>query len=74
MLFRRNLNASSKRAAAAKRITREPAMTRAQAAELRSLAEEAGEPDAFEEGIGRTEAAHRINALRAKVLHDRFKF
>ena len=48
-------------------------MTHAQSSELKALAEEAGEPDAFDESISKAEATLRITALRAKLAHERNK-
>jgi hypothetical protein len=48
-------------------------MTKAQAVTLKALAEEAGEPDAFDEAIGEAEASLRISALRAKIQHERLR-
>jgi hypothetical protein len=42
-------------------------MSRAQAAELRALAEQAYELEAYNEGLSQAEAARRIEALRAKL-------
>ncbi len=76
MSLRRNLNAGSRtyrpaRAGGPDWQTEEAKMTPAQVTQLRALAEEAGEPDAFDETLSQAEAALRISALRAKVLHER---
>lgn len=42
-------------------------MTGAQASYLKTLSEEAGDPDAFEEGLGKAEASKRINALKERL-------
>ncbi len=42
-------------------------MTAAQAAELKGLAEEGLEPDAFDPSLTELEASKRIKALRAKL-------
>jgi hypothetical protein len=42
-------------------------MTDAQASDLRTLAEQAHELDAFSSGLSKAEAARRIDALRAKL-------
>jgi len=42
-------------------------MTREQASELKALAEQAYELEAFREGLTQEEARRRINALRAKL-------
>ena len=42
-------------------------MTRAQASELRKLAEAAYELDAYRERLSQSEATRRIGALRAKL-------
>ena len=82
MTARRNLNIGRSRSHAAKPYAAkaygekpwaepEDPMTAAQAAELKALAEEAGEPDAYEDAITKSEAELRINALRAKLAYDR---
>jgi len=40
-------------------------MTGAQASYLKTLSEEAGEPDAFDDTIDKAEASRRIDALKA---------
>jgi hypothetical protein len=42
-------------------------MTRAQASELKALAEQAFELDAYREGLSQAEASRRISALQAKL-------
>jgi hypothetical protein len=42
-------------------------MTGAQADHLKTLAEEVHEPDAYQQGLSRREASHRIDALREKI-------
>ena len=42
-------------------------MTREQAFELKALAEQAYELDAYRDGLSRIEASHRIDALKAKL-------
>ena len=42
-------------------------MTRAQASELKALAEQAFELDAYQERLSASEASRRIGALRAKL-------
>lgn len=42
-------------------------MTGAQASYLRTLSEEAHDPDTFSEGLTKAEASKRIDALRGKV-------
>ncbi len=42
-------------------------MTGAQAAHLKTLAEEVHEPDAFQQGLSRHEASQRIDVLREKI-------
>jgi hypothetical protein len=42
-------------------------MTHAQASELRALAEEAYELDAYRDRLSRAEASRRIEALKAKL-------
>jgi hypothetical protein len=42
-------------------------MTGAQASYLKTLSEEAGEPDAFDEGLSKAEASKRIDRLRAEL-------
>jgi hypothetical protein len=80
MPMRRNLNAGSRQkghphphAGKPDRQTEGPTMTHAQSSELKALAEEAGEPDAFDEAISKAEATLRITALRAKLAHERNK-
>ena len=43
------------------------AMTHEQASELRALAEEAYEREAYRDRLSRAEASRRINALKAKL-------
>jgi hypothetical protein len=77
MSVRRDLNAGRSRRQAAKpgadqlQAGPEEQMTSPQASELKALAEEAGEVDAYEDAISASEAALRINALRAKLAHER---
>ena len=42
-------------------------MTGAQAAHLKTLADQLHEPKVFEQGLSRSEASRRINALREKI-------
>jgi Protein of unknown function (DUF3072) len=42
-------------------------MTGAQASYLKTLSEEAGKPDAFDEGLSKAEASKRIDRLRAEL-------
>ena len=42
-------------------------MTGAQASYLKTLSEEAGDPEAYEEGLSKAEASKRIDALKAKA-------
>ncbi len=42
-------------------------MTGAQASYLKTLSEEAHQPDAFDENLTKAEASKRIDALRAKI-------
>ena len=42
-------------------------MTGAQGSYLKTLSEQAHDPDAFEEGLTKAEASKRIDALRDKV-------
>ena len=42
-------------------------MTGAQASYLKTLSEEAGEPDAYDAGITKAEASRRIDALQDKT-------
>jgi hypothetical protein len=46
-------------------------MTRAQASYLKTLAEEANEPDAYDETLTKAEASKRIDALKAKLAKER---
>ncbi|MGP0093484.1 MAG: DUF3072 domain-containing protein [Xanthobacteraceae bacterium] len=48
-------------------ISEQAPMTAAQAAELKGLAEEGLEPDAFDPSLTELEASKRIKALRAKL-------
>lgn len=54
-------------------VTGDEPMTGAQASYLKTLSEQAHDPDAFEEGITKAEASIRIDRLREKVglAHDR---
>jgi hypothetical protein len=45
-------------------------MTGAQASYLKTLSEEADQPDAFEQGLSKAEASKRIDALRRKLGRD----
>jgi hypothetical protein len=45
-------------------------MTGAQASYLKTLSEEAKEPEAFEPDLGKAEASKRIDALRHKAGRD----
>ncbi|CAM3297347.1 DUF3072 domain-containing protein [Paracoccus nototheniae] len=42
-------------------------MTGAQASYLKTLSEQADQPDAFEDGLSKAEASKRIDALKAKI-------
>ncbi len=42
-------------------------MTGAQASYLKTLSEQADDPDAFADGISKAEASERIDALKAKL-------
>ncbi len=42
-------------------------MTGAQASYLKTLSEQANEPDAFDDSISKAEASKRIDALKAKL-------
>jgi DUF3072 family protein len=42
-------------------------MTGAQASYLKTLSEEAGEPDAFDENLTKAAASERIDALKARL-------
>ncbi|WP_375289879.1 DUF3072 domain-containing protein [Qipengyuania sp.] len=44
--------------------TGDEAMTGAQASYLKTLSEEAGQPDAYEENLSKAEASKRIDALQ----------
>jgi DUF3072 family protein len=46
-------------------------MTGAQASYLKTLSEEAREPDAFDEKLTKADASKRIDALKAKVARIR---
>ena len=48
-------------------VTGDEPMTGAQASYLKTLSEQAHEPDAFEEGITKAEASLRIDRLREKA-------
>ena len=45
-------------------------MTGAQASYLKTLSEQANEPEAFDESISKAEASKRIDALKAKLGLD----
>ena len=47
--------------------TGDEAMTGAQASYLKTLAEEAGQPDAFDPALSKAEASLRIDALQEKT-------
>ncbi|MBO81324.1 DUF3072 domain-containing protein [Citromicrobium bathyomarinum] len=47
--------------------TGDEAMTGAQASYLKTLAEEAGQPDAFDTALSKAEASKRIDALQEKT-------
>lgn len=47
--------------------TGDEAMTGAQASYLKTLAEEAGEPEAFDPGLTKADASLRIDALQEKT-------
>jgi len=53
--------------AAARSYAVEDSMTEAQAVRLKSLAQDAFEPDAFKPNLTSAEAARRIDALSAKL-------
>jgi len=42
-------------------------MTGAQASYLKTLSEEVGQPDAFEEGLDKAEASRRIDELKGRM-------
>ena len=44
--------------------TGDEAMTGAQASYLKTLSEEAGQPEAYDEGLSKAEASERIDALQ----------
>ncbi len=46
-------------------------MTGAQASYLKTLSEEAHDPDAFDKGLTKAEASKRIDALKAKIERER---
>jgi hypothetical protein len=46
-------------------------MTGAQASYLKTLSEEAHQPDAFDENLTKAEASKRIDALKAKIEQAR---
>jgi hypothetical protein len=46
-------------------------MTSTQASYLKTLSEEASEPDAYDETLTKAEASKRIDALRAKLAKER---
>ncbi|MBM3606626.1 MAG: DUF3072 domain-containing protein [Alphaproteobacteria bacterium] len=48
-------------------ISGDDPMTGAQASYLKTLSEQAEEPDAYEESISKAEASKRIDALKAKL-------
>lgn len=48
-------------------VTGDEPMTGAQASYLKTLTEQAHEPDAFEDGLTKAEASKRIDALRPKA-------
>jgi hypothetical protein len=45
-------------------------MTAAQASYLKTWSEEAGEPDAFEEGLTKAEASERVDSLKLKLKRN----
>ncbi len=45
-------------------VTGDERMTGAQASYLKTLSEEAGDPDAYDEGLTKAEASNRIDALQ----------
>ncbi|WP_120717281.1 DUF3072 domain-containing protein [Tsuneonella amylolytica] len=47
--------------------TGDEAMTGAQASYLKTLSEEAGQPDAYDTGLTKAEASKRIDALQAET-------
>ena len=48
-------------------VSGEEPMTGAQASYLKTLSEEAGEPDAFEADLTKVEASERIDALKTRL-------
>ena len=48
-------------------VTGDEPMTGAQGSYLKTLSEQAHDPDAFDEGLTKAEASKRIDALREKV-------
>ena len=51
-------------------VSGEDPMTGAQASYLKTLSEQANEPDAFDESISKAEASKRIDALKAELGLD----
>ncbi|WP_347141062.1 DUF3072 domain-containing protein [Paracoccus sp. SSK6] len=51
-------------------VSGEDPMTGAQASYLKTLSEQAEEPDAFDDTISKAEASKRIDALKAKLGLD----
>ncbi|MFC3166703.1 DUF3072 domain-containing protein [Paracoccus fontiphilus] len=51
-------------------VSGEDPMTGAQASYLKTLSEQANEPDTFDESISKAEASKRIDALKAKLGLD----
>ncbi len=51
--------------------TGDEAMTGAQASYLKTLSEEAGEPDAYDPGLTKAEASQRIDALKDETGRGR---
>ena len=51
-------------------VSGEDPMTGAQASYLKTLSEQANEPDAFDESISKAEASKRIDGLKAKLGLD----
>jgi hypothetical protein len=48
-------------------VSRDDPMTGAQASYLKTLCEQAGDPDAFEENLTKAEASKRIDELREEL-------
>jgi hypothetical protein len=76
MSLRKNLKldpqaASNTEQAPQQRVSGQEPMTRAQASYLKTLCEEAREPDAYDDTLTKAEASRRIDALKAKPAKER---